>query len=341
MWYQGRLAETVSLCREQLQIAQQSGFGQTDRAASIASILAYALSDRAELAEARQLIDNSCQLCEKIGFYLALSWCYLCRVKVLFAQGDYSEAMVTLDKLDALALKATVPAWASEQAKVWRVRLALAEGKGEPRWLEVALQDVEESAMRLSGAMTELHTQVTARILMLLGRHQEAAAAMEQFVSACNKSGRRGMEIEGLVLWAEVLWDKGEREVALEKLTSALALAEVEGFVRAFVEEGQVMARMLYEVAADQAYAGQLLNFFSDTPQIDAGQGMVEPLNARETEVLQLLGQGLSNQEIADKLHLTLSTVKWHTSNIYGKLGVKNRTRAVARAKSIGIFPRE
>ena len=66
---------------------------------------------------------------------------------------------------------------------------------------------------------------------------------------------------------------------------------------------------------------------------------LVEPLSRRELEVLSLIAEGLSNQEIARRLVISLRTVKWHASNIYGKLGVKNRTQAVARARTLGILP--
>jgi LuxR family maltose regulon positive regulatory protein len=65
----------------------------------------------------------------------------------------------------------------------------------------------------------------------------------------------------------------------------------------------------------------------------------VEPLSERETEVLQLISEGLTNQEIASRFFLSPHTVKVHTRNIYGKLGAHNRTQAVARARALGILP--
>jgi LuxR family maltose regulon positive regulatory protein len=73
------------------------------------------------------------------------------------------------------------------------------------------------------------------------------------------------------------------------------------------------------------------------SPALDPPDEIIEPLSNRELDVLQLIAQGLSNQEIAQELVLSLSTVKWHSSNIYGKLGVKNRTQAVAKARRLGI----
>ncbi len=65
----------------------------------------------------------------------------------------------------------------------------------------------------------------------------------------------------------------------------------------------------------------------------------IEPLSERELEVLELIAEGLTNQEIATRLFLTLNTVKAHTRNIYSKLGVNSRIQAVARARDLGILP--
>jgi LuxR family maltose regulon positive regulatory protein len=106
------------------------------------------------------------------------------------------------------------------------------------------------------------------------------------------------------------------------------------------------MARLLYQalergIAAE--YAGRLLAAFEPQnevtePQIPKTETLIEPLSAREIEVLQLIAAGLGNREIAHKLSISLGTVKVHNSNIYGKLGVNSRTRAVARARTLGLL---
>jgi len=135
--------------------------------------------------------------------------------------------------------------------------------------------------------------------------------------------------------------------VSLER---ALTLAQPEGYLRLFVDEGPPMARLLYEalsrgIAPD--YVRRLLAAFPiDKPeQVDPSKSqapeseLVEPLSERELEVLQLIAEGLMNREIADRLYLSLNTVKVHTRTIYGKLGVHNRTQAVAKARALGALP--
>jgi LuxR family maltose regulon positive regulatory protein len=130
----------------------------------------------------------------------------------------------------------------------------------------------------------------------------------------------------------------------MASLEHALSLAEPEGYVCIFVREGEAVARLLY-LAAERGispeYAGRLLAAFPKwEPAVQEAQAeLVEPLSERELDVLRLIAEGLTNQEIADRLVLSLRTVKWHAGNIYGKLGVKNRTQAVARARSLGILP--
>ncbi|MBN1886554.1 MAG: hypothetical protein JW850_01135 [Thermoflexales bacterium] len=132
----------------------------------------------------------------------------------------------------------------------------------------------------------------------------------------------------------------------MDALERALALAEPQGYVRTFVDEGPSMARLLYQAAGRGApeYTGRLLAAFGqpsgEQPGLAAKQrGLVEPLSERELDVLRLIAEGLSNRDIAARLVISLSTVKGHTSQIYGKLAVHNRTQALAKARGLGILP--
>jgi len=121
-------------------------------------------------------------------------------------------------------------------------------------------------------------------------------------------------------------------------LRRALALAEPEGYVRTFVDEGKSMAALLrYALSQGVApgYVGQLLAAFGESAGV---QPLAEPLTAREFEVLRLIVDGLKNQEIADRLVISIATVKRHISNIYAKLGVHRRTQAIARTQELDLL---
>jgi LuxR family maltose regulon positive regulatory protein len=134
-------------------------------------------------------------------------------------------------------------------------------------------------------------------------------------------------------------------------LAISLALAEQEGYIRIFVDEGNPMEELLQIYSrrvgdSQKAYVYNLLNAFKiptgKTGILSASPTqpgfLIEPLTGREAEVLQLLAAGLSNQEIAEKLVLSVGTIKTHTHNLYGKLGVQSRTRALARAKGLNLI---
>jgi LuxR family maltose regulon positive regulatory protein len=191
---------------------------------------------------------------------------------------------------------------------------------------------------------------VLARLLVAQEHLDEASRLLERLFAAAKAGGQTTRLIEILLLQAMTFHARGDTNRALGKLEHAFKLAEPEGFVRIFVDEGPPMARLLYEaltrgIAPD--YARRLLAAFPivepeqvDPPRAQAPQSeLIEPLSEREIEVLQLMAEGLTNQEIASRLYLALNTVKVHTRNINGKLGVHSRTQAVARARVLGILP--
>jgi LuxR family maltose regulon positive regulatory protein len=139
-----------------------------------------------------------------------------------------------------------------------------------------------------------------------------------------------------------------EKEKAFQCLGDALALAEPGGYIRIFVDEGLPMAQLLSEALAQDilpTYCAKLLAAFEGEkqtlhakPRLKSVQPLVEPLSQRELEVLQLIAQGLSNDEISKRLFLALDTVKGHNRRIYDKLQVQRRTEAVARARELGLL---
>jgi LuxR family maltose regulon positive regulatory protein len=133
--------------------------------------------------------------------------------------------------------------------------------------------------------------------------------------------------------------------LALEWLAKALTLAEPEGFLRLFLEEGSLIAELLPNVrGAAPGFVDQLHQAFSNqTPNAKhkglhpAMSQLIDPLSEQELRVLNLIVAGKSNQEIAVELVISVGTAKWHVHNILQKLGVSNRPQAIARARELGI----
>ena len=157
--------------------------------------------------------------------------------------------------------------------------------------------------------------------------------------------GKAGWLVETLVLQAMALHSQNKTVHAFTVLEKALSLAKPEGYVRVFVDEGPPMVALLRQAVSQSIlpdYTGRLLAAFGEEPR-GAAEGkpisaLIEPLSERELQVLRLVADGLSNQEIADALILAVGTVKAHVHNIYGKLGVHGRTQAIARAREQSLL---
>ena len=152
-----------------------------------------------------------------------------------------------------------------------------------------------------------------------------------------------------VMAWKSVaLYTNGEQEKAVELLDEVLAAAEPGGFIRLFLDEGTRMAELLSVAAAQgvrPGYVNKLLDAFAaelkkqkPAASVPGASSLVEPLSPRELEVLDLIAQGLSNQEIGQRLFLALDTVKGHNRRIFDKLQVQRRTEAIARARELGLL---
>jgi LuxR family maltose regulon positive regulatory protein len=162
---------------------------------------------------------------------------------------------------------------------------------------------------------------------------------------SAEEGGRAGSVIEVLVLQALAHQRGGDVAAALESLEHALTLAEPEGYVRIFVDEGPPMAALLEAAVAKRRiaseYARQLLAAFGKAENTTPiKRASIEALSERERDVLRLLATDLEGPEIARQLMVSLSTVRTHTKNIYSKLGVNNRRAAVRRGEELEVLPR-
>jgi LuxR family maltose regulon positive regulatory protein len=183
-----------------------------------------------------------------------------------------------------------------------------------------------------------------ARVFLVQGEFERASELLERLHKIVNEAGAKGYEIEILILQALTMQGQGRAEQVLERLERALIIAESQGYLRMFIEEGAPMARLL-ETAISSGiapdYASKLLAAFKDErpePTASSEGLLVEPLSQRELEILALVAAGWSNRQIAEELYLAVGTVKKHLNNIFGKLQVERRTQAVARAKELGLL---
>ncbi len=345
---QGQLERVIEICKQQLQLANQSGLSQTGVAGWIMAIWGEALAELNDLDGAIQHAKTAEELTRHGRDLGMIGWTYVCLTRIFYSTGNMAGAQEIVRKMEIIGQDSHVPPWITGLMSAWQVRIWLAQGKldSASQWL---------TAFRLDGAedfnyLHEMETIALARILIARGQLDEAAPLLQKLLEATELGGRTSRMIEILLLQALAFQASGHASQALVKLERALSLAEPGGFVRIFVDQGPAMAHLLNEaldLGIAQEYVQRLLAAYpaaapeaTSSTKSDVDQSeLVEVLSDRELEVLGLIAEGLTNREIASRLYLSQHTVKVHTRNIYGKLGVHNRTHAVSRARASGILP--
>ena len=356
-YVQGHLRLAILTCRQVVEMASQRIGRQTPLLGKTLLNLGEMLREQGDLEAAQEYLHEAAGMMElfsEIG--LPLAWLALARVKII--QKDWQAAQTLIDQARQRAQASRSILMDDRLVEVMQTRYWLARGELEPvlQWarrlgfLDRSPAEVFEEAARNAAVNELLQAEYLALVRLILAqRRPEQALEMLVFLQGlAEKRGFHRRIIEVLALKALALHQKGDLEGALQEIAKALALAEPEGYQRTFVDEGEPMSRLLYQAIArgtSSEYAGQLLGALSEESQriesaIPPPAGnLIEPLSERELEVLGLIAEGLSNAEIARRLYISLSTVKGHTTNIFGKLGVRNRTGAVTRARSLGLLP--
>lgn len=360
-YYMGRLKRAEDLVKDLLQLATEKGLAEVTRVGLLWTLRGEIMRERGLLKEAEIYIDRGLSISapEKPS----LAWNYLFKVALAHSQGNYERAMSVLDALEELHAEVHLPAFITARANIWKARLMLEQGR-----FPDARQILDDAGMgrcqpedgwdrvRLLLAQIDLAENATA--------HEDLSAILEQIREAATRRQHFRLHLEATLAAAAAYEATGKHCAAETVLLRALQTGKDAGYVQVFrdaqhdpativrrmrrcSDDGSVADRATADAVA---YAKRIGLWNCAGPPTDCDDmreyaqprgshgRLVEDLTPREMEILQLLTDGSSNREIADELYLSIGTVKWHTSNIYGKLGVRNRTEAASQARKLQIL---
>jgi LuxR family maltose regulon positive regulatory protein len=337
---QGRLREAMRTFERALQLAPEHGpvlRGTADMYVGMSAVH----RERNDLRAARQCLLRSEELGEHTGLPQNRYRWRVAMARIREAEGKLVDALDLLDEADRLYagdFSPNVRPVSALRARTWILQDRIDD----------ALDWARERGLSVADNLTYLpeFEHVTLARALIARRDTEpslieAVDLLERLRQLAEAGHRAGSVIEILLLQAVAHGLRGDVKAALVPLERALTLAEPEGYVRIFVDEGPPMVALL-EAAAQHGiaptYVARLLTAFgtAEVPRTDR-QVLVEPLSQRERDVLRLLGTDLTGPEIARELVVSLTTVRTHTQRIYTKLGVTNRRAAVRRAEELDL----
>ena len=177
-----------------------------------------------------------------------------------------------------------------------------------------------------------------AHLLMMQKRYQQTLPLLYQTLRLQQTTGFPDQIIIAHNQIASALHSLGQSAQARYHLEQAIRMAAEVDYVRCFLEIDQTFAPLLPELRhIAPSFVDRVLTMLGNEP-FDPNAQLIEPLSTRELEIIELIALGSSNRDIAEQLIISVGTVKKHAANIYGKLGVNNRTAAIAQARELGFL---
>ncbi len=379
---QGKISQARIVLEGGLAEASQKGARTLGFVARNKATLTSLLYEQNELEAAHAMLVDAIELARYWPNPSHLPFTYVFLARVLLAKDDMTGARRAIGEAERLRTDASLTRMIRRMVEVNLVRVwlaiqvsgtALDAGDTLENQVNSIVAEWHTELSKIAGSQAGLMDDSTeeamlslARLAIFTGDEEEALSLLSQLVNCTRSAGHLNQLIGALVLSAPLRWSRANRHrttaglsirpipnrEAFPELEEALEIGQAGGYVRIFLDEGQVMKMMLGEWlgrAKDgplRNYASRLLSQFpADGSQRGKTQGtlsqaenLVEPLTPRELEVLKLICVGDSNQVIADKLVITIKTVKKHTGNIFGKLDVTSRVQAMVKAHQLGLI---
>lgn len=356
----GRLRRAGEACRDAIRFVEEQGMARLPAAGLLHVLMSEVLLERNDLEAAESSLARGAELGRWSGRLDAVRNAARALVRLRLARHDPGGAFAAVQEAEAALGEPPSPL---PKAELLALRAGILVRQGALRQAQQCVEEAVHLAGHDRGQSGDAVALAACR-MRLAQNKPDAIAELSRSLAAAEGSGRSGTAMEMRILRSLALARQGDMRVAEDDLERALALAEPEGYVRLFVDEGEPMADLLRGLAIrptrtsesggySAQYVATLLSAFEPDsnglpskgvgrtdgrPQTGRSSTLIEPLSEREREVLRLMAEGLTNEQIAARLIIALGTVKAHSHNIFGKLGAQNRAHAVARAKELGLL---
>jgi len=351
---QGRLRQAAEIGRQALQKMIDQGVYPFGSLAKLEVALSEVLREQNELDEARERVTRVIARMQDWNMPTDRIFASLALIHILEAQGEIDSAFEELRIAKNLKAANPVLITLAKAVDYCEIRLQLATGN-----ISAASRLVDElrpDANRVA-SLREQELALLARLRLAQGRPDEAVTILDPLVTEGLRpegAGHLSILLEILALQVRALEAQGSHDAALELLLKALSLAEPEGFMRVFVDEGPQIKLVIADcrlriedrrlsLAEDLRsrlldYTDLLIEAFPHRSSLPTSLPPPTALTEREQEVLRLIAEGLKYEEIAGRLFISLNTVRTYVKGIYGKLNVNNRTRAIALARELKLI---
>jgi LuxR family maltose regulon positive regulatory protein len=344
---QGQLGDARSTYQRALDLtAPQAGADPLRGTADMHVGIAGVLLERDDLQAAGEHLDISRRLGDHLGLPQNPYRWRVAMARLREAQGALDDALELLDEAGGVYVGDYNPNVRPVPAVRARLRLRRGELDEAEAW-------ARERHLSTDDQLSYLHEYEHVTLTrILLARHrrdrdgralEDALGLLERLLVAAQDGERGGSVLEVRILQALAYQGHDDMHAAVDALQHAVRLAQPEGYVRLFAEEGAPMAALLKALPKQATAPGYLRRLLAATTRTEhrpaRGPSLVEPLSVRELDVLRLLGTDLDGPDIARALSVSLSTVRTHTRSIYTKLGVTSRRAAVRRAHDLHLLP--
>ncbi|MCW5864602.1 MAG: AAA family ATPase [Anaerolineae bacterium] len=346
----GQLRQSEKLAYQVLQqcLLQR---GHLPEPASIAlALLAQVCLARNDLTRAHQLLDRALVVDPNPTSSNMPLTIAMIRARLQSAEGRHTEAEATMAAARTLQALHPAGAWRDRDLVAHEARIRARQGDWEAAWQLLIEAETDEPH-----ALSQL---VAAEIQLAREQSGAAESLLAQFVAQYPAGFPNESSLEARLLWARALSAQGKMNQAHRVLAEAVRLAAAEGYLRPFLDQGRPLVPLLALMLHMGALPADGERFISEVLRLLEGSSLslhpssfahmpaegldavatATSITAREQEVLRLLSEGLSNREIADRLCVSVGTIKTHLTNIYGKLGVNSRMQAVAEAQALRVL---